>query len=93
MRPSIVIENNDSSSLVRFSNFSEDFRQTNCGVPLRIDRPTKLKWNSRHMTSFAEETGHHLLQSDFFTTTFVGFSSSSRTHAVDWCFEDLINVF
>ena len=52
--------NNDSSSLVRFSNFSEDFRQTNCGVPLRIDRPTMLKWNSRHMTSFEEERGHQL---------------------------------
>jgi len=41
---------NDPSSPVRFSNFSEDFRQTNCGVPLRIDR-------------FTEETGDHLLRS------------------------------
>ena len=48
-----------------FSNFSEDFRQRNCGVPLRISRPTMLKWSSRYMTSFAEETGHHLLRSDF----------------------------
>ena len=44
-----VMVNNDSSSLVRFSNFFEDFRQTNCGVPLRIDRATLLKCN---MTSF-----------------------------------------
>ena len=43
---------------------------TNCGVPLRIDRATMLKWNSRPMTSFAEETGHHLLRSDFFTNNF-----------------------
>ena len=52
------------------SNFSEDFRQINCGVPLRIDRPTMLKWNSRYMTSFAEETGHHLLRSNFSTNNF-----------------------
>ena len=51
--------NNESSSLVCFSNFSEDFRQTNCGVPLRTDRPMMLKWNSRHMSS--KETGDHLL--------------------------------
>jgi len=37
----IVMVHNDLSSLARFSNFSEDFRQTSCGVPLRIDRPTK----------------------------------------------------
>ena len=60
----------NSSSLVRFSNFSEDFRQINCGVPYRIDRPTMVKWNSRHMTSVAEETGHYLLRSDFFTNNF-----------------------
>uniref|UniRef100_A0A0K2TY68 Uncharacterized protein n=1 Tax=Lepeophtheirus salmonis TaxID=72036 RepID=A0A0K2TY68_LEPSM len=53
--------NNDSSSLVRFSNFSEDFRQKNCDVPLKIDRLTIVKWNSRHMTSFVEETCDHLL--------------------------------
>ena len=39
-----------------FFEFLEDFRQTNCGVPLRMDRPTMLKCNSRYMTSFAEET-------------------------------------
>ena len=63
VRARIVMVHNDSSSLVRFSNFSEDFRQTNGGVPLRIDRPMLLKRNSRHMTSFAEETGDHLLRS------------------------------
>ena len=63
VRARIVMVNNDSSTLVRFSNFTEDFRQTNCGVPLRIDHPTMLKWNSRHMTSFAEETGDHVLRS------------------------------
>ena len=66
---------NKASSLVRFSNFSEDFRQTNCGVLLRIDRPTLLKWNSRHMTSFAAETGRlqkqsALLRRDFATNNF-----------------------
>jgi len=38
-------------------------QQTNCGVPLRMDRPTLLKQNSRHMTSFSEETGNYLLRS------------------------------
>ena len=70
VRARIVMLNNDSSALVRFSNFSENFRQTNCGVPLRMDRPTMLMWNSRHMTSFAEKTGHHLLRSDFSTNNF-----------------------
>ena len=51
---------------VRFSNFSEDFRQTNCGVPLKIDRPTLPKWNSRHMTSFAAEIGDYLIRSAFY---------------------------
>ena len=59
VRARIVMLNNDLSSLVRFSNFSEDF----CGVPLRIDRPTMLKWNRRHMIGFAEEIGDHLLGS------------------------------
>ena len=72
--------NNDSSSLVRLSNFSEDFRQTNCGVPLRIDRRTLLKWNSRHLTSFVEETGNHLLGSAFSANNFrwiwLGFKES-----------------
>ena len=54
--------NKDSSSLVRFSNLREDFSQTNCGVPLRMDCPTMPKWNSRQMITFAEETGHHLLR-------------------------------
>ena len=37
--------------------------KTNCGVPLKIDRLTIFKWNSHHMTSFAEETGDNLLRS------------------------------
>ena len=79
VRARIVIVNNDSSSLLRFSTYCEDFRQTNCGVPLRIDRPTMLKWNCRHMTSFAEEIGDHLLR------------SASSTNNVRWIwlvFED-----
>ena len=39
-------------------------------VPLRINHPTMLKWNSRHLTRFAEETGH-LLWSDFFRNSFL----------------------
>uniref|UniRef100_A0A0K2UIB0 Uncharacterized protein n=1 Tax=Lepeophtheirus salmonis TaxID=72036 RepID=A0A0K2UIB0_LEPSM len=62
--------NNDLSSLDRFLNFSEDFRQTNFDVPFRIDRPTMLKWDNRHMTSFAEETGDHLLQRASYTNNF-----------------------
>uniref|UniRef100_A0A0K2UYK5 Uncharacterized protein n=1 Tax=Lepeophtheirus salmonis TaxID=72036 RepID=A0A0K2UYK5_LEPSM len=81
VRARIVIVNNDPSSLVRFSNFSEDFRQTNCDVPLIIDRPMMLKWNSRHMTNFAGETGDHLLQS----ASFVGFGLSSNTYMVVCC--------
>ena len=83
VRAHIAVMNNDSSSLVRLLNFSEDFWQTNCGVPLRIDRPTMVKWNSRHMTSFAEETGHS--EVIFSLTTFVEFGSDSKTHAVDYC--------
>ena len=66
----ITMVNNDSSSFVRFSNFSEDFKQTNCGVSLRIDRRTILKWNSRSMTCFTEEIGDHLLRSVFTTNNF-----------------------
>ena len=70
MRACILMVNNDSHSLVNFSNFPEDFRQTNCGVPFRIDRPTMLKWNSRHMSSFAEETADNLLRSASTTNNF-----------------------
>ena len=52
------------------SNFSEDFRHTNYGVPLRIDRSTMPHWNTHHMTSFAEKTGHHLLWSVLSTNQF-----------------------
>ena len=41
-----------------------------CGVPLRADRPLLLKWNSRHMTSFAEETVDYLLRSVSFKNNF-----------------------
>ena len=43
VRARIVMGNNDSSSLLRFSNFSEDLRQTNFGVAVRLARPTMLK--------------------------------------------------
>ena len=43
VRARIVMVNNDSSSPVRVSNLSQAFRQTNCGVTLRIDCPTLLK--------------------------------------------------
>ena len=67
LRACIVMVNNDLCSRLCFSNVSEYVRQTNCGLPLRVDSPTMLKWNSRHMTSFAEETVHHLLRSVSFT--------------------------
>jgi len=46
-----------------FLNLSEDFRQSNCVLPLRVDRPTWRGRNSRYITSFTEETGDHLLRS------------------------------
>ena len=70
VRARIAMVKNDSCSHVRCLNFSKDFRQTNYAVPFRIDRPAMLKWNSRHMTSFAEETGYHLLRGDFPTNNF-----------------------
>ena len=85
VRALIAMVNDNSSSLVRFSNFTKDFRQTNCGVPLKIDRPTMLKWNSRHMTSFAEETGDHLLRSDFiFEDPHVGLLFCFGLIRIDW---------
>ena len=48
MRAQIAMVNNDTPSLLHFSNFSEDFKQTNCGVPLRIDSPRgecRIRWN------------------------------------------------
>ena len=53
--------NNESSSLVR------------CGVPLRIDRPIMLKWNTSHMTSFAEKQDTVRFEVFFPQTTTVGF--------------------
>ena len=82
VRARIVMVNNDSTSVVRFSNFSDDFKQTNCSVPLRIERPTMLKWNSRHLTNFGEETADHLL---LLRTTFVRFGSGSKTYTVNCC--------
>jgi len=70
VRARIVMVHKDPPNLVRFSNFSEDFTQTNCGVPTRIDRPSLLKRNSRHMTSSTEETGDHLIWSASFTNYF-----------------------
>ena len=76
-------------------------------IPFRSDRPMLLTWNSRHMTSFADETGDHLLRSDFSTNNFrwiwLGFKDSPRglllcfglIPTVPWfvtC-DDLINDF
>ena len=66
-RSCIAIVNNYSSFLFRFLNFAEDFRQTNCGVTLRINRAT---WNSRCMTSFAEKT--RLFASKYFSANNFG---------------------
>ena len=70
VRARIVMMENDSSLAVGFTNFSDDFRQTNGRVPLRIDRPTLLKRNSGHMTHSAEETGDHLLRCASSTNNF-----------------------
>ena len=56
--------------LLFVSQISPKTTQTNCGVPLRIYRPTMVKWNSLHMTSFAEESGQHLLRSASFMSNF-----------------------
>uniref|UniRef100_A0A0K2T6I6 Uncharacterized protein n=1 Tax=Lepeophtheirus salmonis TaxID=72036 RepID=A0A0K2T6I6_LEPSM len=53
-----------------FCELLRRLQQKDCEVPLRIDRPTMLKWNSRHMTSFAKETGDHLLQTTYFSNNF-----------------------
>ena len=46
------------------TNFSVDFRQTNCGVTLRIDRATFATWPA------LPKKQDHLLQSDFCTYNF-----------------------
>jgi len=66
LRARIVMVHNDPSSLVRFSNISEDFSHSNCGVPLKIDLLKRKK-----LANFCFEV--LLLR-----TTFVGFGSSSR---------------
>ena len=64
------------------------------GVPLRIDRPTMLKWNSHHMSSFAKETGHHLLRSNFSTNNFHWIWIGFKDPHVGLLFcSGLINVF
>ena len=63
-------------SLVRFLKFSEDFRQTNCGVPLRTDRSKMLKWNSRPWPVFTKKQAVN--EVIFPQTAFVGFGSSSK---------------
>ena len=84
-----------------------EFLQRNCGVPVRIDRATLLKWNSRYMTSFAEKTCYHLLRSAFCKNNFrwiwLVFEGphgalllSFGLLCIDPCFvscDDLINVF
>ena len=49
--------------MIRFSNFSKGIEQYHSEFTL-------LKWNSRYMTSFAEETGDHLLRSASSTNNF-----------------------
>ena len=100
VRARIVVVNNDSSSLVRFSNVSKDFRQTNCIVPLRIERSTMVGKTGSHMTSFAEETVDHLLRNASSTNNFRWILLIFQTHTVDSCFVSssyaemiLINVF
>ena len=93
-----VILNNDSSSLVPFSNFSEDFRQTNSVVPLIINRPTMLKWKipvlqKKQATICFEVIFHkqlllnlaHLQRTTWWTV--VLFPAHTTAH------DDLINVF
>ena len=86
VRACLVMLNKDSSSLVRFWNYSEDLRQTNSDVSLRIDRATMLKWNCCHLTSFVEEIGDQLLRSAASTNNFHWFVSVSKTHTLDSCF-------
>ena len=63
VRARIVMVSNGLCSLVRFRISPETLGK-------QIDIPTTLKWNSRHMTSFAEEIGQHWLRSDFCTNNF-----------------------
>ena len=80
VRVRIVMVNNDSSSLVSFSNFLEDFRQTNCGISLRCSSGTVATWPylSKKQATICFEV---LLP----WTTFVGFGSSSQTYTVECC--------
>ena len=78
VRARIAMVNNESSSLVRFSNFSEEIVVYNSGLTvLHCFRGTVA-----HMTSFVEETGDYLLRSYFPQISFVRFGSGSKTHTV-----------
>ena len=64
VRARIAMVNNDSSSLVRFSKSSGK------QIVVYHSELTILRCLSGTVASFAEETGHHLLRSDFFTNNF-----------------------
>lgn len=68
VRARIVMMENDSSLAVVFTNFFEDFRQTNGRV--YHSELTVLKRNSGHMIHSAEETGDHLLRRASSTNNF-----------------------
>ena len=90
-----------------FSSSFFKFLQRNCGVQLRIDRVTLLKWNSRYLTSLVEETGDHLFRSVFSTNNsrWIWLVFEGPHGGLLFCFEliridpwfvtcdDLINVF
>ena len=61
--------------MIVFFNYSEGCRQTNCGVLLKIDCPTLPKWNSRHMTSYAEEQSTICFEVTFHQQNFVEFGT------------------
>ena len=58
VRARIAVVSNDLSSLLHSSNFCEEI--------VVYHSELTVEWRSRHMTSNAEETGDHLLRSDFF---------------------------
>ena len=82
----IVMVNNDSSSAVRFTNFSEGLRQANCGIPLTIHRPTMLSGTVATWPVLPKKHAIICFEVLLPRTTFVGFGSSSKTHTVDCCF-------
>ena len=98
---------NDEQWFVFSCSFLEIFWRLYANIPLRIDRATMLKWNSRHMTSFAEGFLDHLLRSDYSTNHFhwiwLGFEGPYggllvccrliRIDPLVVTYDDLINVF